>query len=496
MGNRFYTSQISLSAISFSALSLTIALVNLPAIAGELYGFTLNRSNNTLSVNIQADYPESSDIRYTSNGATISLPAMQASQQLINSGLPIVIDDANTTIGRAVPQQDGSVAIVLPNVSDDTNIKINFVGRQAATTPISANLSGSSLPASGQAHFDAALNAAKTPLAVKPQIIKPVKSTPAPVSNPSQSVTLSPASVSKRSRPLPKVVPLTPEQPTPVATAPQASPPSTNRKPDESYGDNTDVESYSANTDWFNNQNLPEITGNAYGVLGVDSTLVPIPPEPTNNWLNSSKQFLDNISGNWFSRPYGVAFWGMVMAVLLLAGGGFVLVAIGLLLARVAFKPSAFVPPSKSRITDEHNTEPSSRHEKPSSPLGTGMQATIARYSESAGSPRKQSPFIGLRQQPVPPNNGQSSSLKQPATRPQRSSLWERLNTKPASAISTPQTQSPPVNNGHSLRHRLKKQHAISPVGNIPQADRNRSPQSTQQHKTVKDAVNRVLEWI
>lgn len=479
----------------------------MPAIAGELYGFTLSRTNNGLSVNIQSDMPESSDITYTNNGASISLPAMQASQQLVNSGLPIVIDDANTTIGRAVPQQDGSVAILLPNVDQNTAIKVNFVGRQAAITPIAATINGSSLPASGQAHFDAALKAAKTPTITKP-VSKPTKpalvSPPQPSTSSNQSVKLSPATVSKRTRPLPKVVPLTPEQPTSVAAVSQTPQTPVNRKPDERYGDNAEVESYSANTDWFTSEDLPEVSGNAYGVLGVDSTLVPIPPEPTNTWLNSSKQFLDNISGNWFSRPYGVAFWGMVMAVLLLAGGGFVLVAIGLLLARLAFKPSAFVSSSHSTNADEQAIKTQNMKEQPAhTPMEAGMQATIARYSQMAATPRKPSPFISLKSPSPTAAAHKTPSIsqvnQQVNQRPQRSSLWERLNKSPNSSVTATQSSTSAathsVNSGNSLRHRLKKERFTSPMGGHQQPVRETSQQPARQ-KTVKDAVNRMLEWI
>lgn len=475
-----------------------------PTSTQKLQQFSLVRdSANQLTVALKTSNnqpPPTPTITFSeTGGARITLPALTLASELVEQGYPVVIDNQNTTIGRATPQDDGSVVIDLPNIADVSDIRV--------VTKATIDDAGSSpLPMVGNAggmlasHVSAAIQAAQAALepgthhaisqgnTPKPNtpVIKPAQSRA-----PHKTVSVKPAPPTK-AHPLPKVVPLKPTktQNPPPSEAKQPTP----AKPDPPSSNQSlsPFSSLTADTSWFQDDDLPEVAGNAYGVLGVSEPSTATPPEPTSSWWSGIRSFLDNVSGNLFSRPYGVAFWGMVMAIVLLAGGGFVLLAIGLLLARVAFKPEAFIPPPHSKISPTNLQAPESgRHQVPAN---HGLSHSMGRYTQAAGQPTAHPPFrsgVSPSHPSAMPLAPTPQTLRKPSSG--RSSLWQRLKAPVSSSTSPSAHSTAPTKPYASVPNRIIAQQSGFGGSAMPQP----SPSSqAHQPKSVKDAVDNVLQWV
>lgn len=88
-------------------------------------------------------------------------------------------------------------------------------------------------------------------------------------------------------------------------------------------------------------------------------------PEAADETLSKSEEeatgllaFMDQVTGDTFSKPYGVAFWGMVIALGCLGCLGFLALAIGALCARFIFSPpSLTVQSTPVMYQPGHDTE-------------------------------------------------------------------------------------------------------------------------------------------
>lgn len=101
---------------------LTLALSGLTwfglpwADAAELNGFAINTQDKAVTVTLFTDQRANYTTEHQGKQFTIVLPNTQLSQEQIDNGLPVVIDNKNRFIGRAVPGEDGKVKIILPNL--------------------------------------------------------------------------------------------------------------------------------------------------------------------------------------------------------------------------------------------------------------------------------------------------------------------------------------------------------------------------------------------
>lgn len=91
-------------------------------------------------------------------------------------------------------------------------------------------------------------------------------------------------------------------------------------------------------------------SANPYGLVAQDerldlpTTTTTDAPQPKSSWLG----FMDQVTGDQFSKPYGVAFWGLVMGIAFLGCLGFLALAIGALCARFIFSPPSVTVSSQS----------------------------------------------------------------------------------------------------------------------------------------------------
>ena len=91
----------------------------LPALAAELNGFAIQTQDKDKAVTITlfTDQRVQYATEHQGKQFTILLPNTQVSPEQMKNGLPVVVDDKNHFIGRAVPAEGGKVKIVLPNLS-------------------------------------------------------------------------------------------------------------------------------------------------------------------------------------------------------------------------------------------------------------------------------------------------------------------------------------------------------------------------------------------
>ncbi len=87
------------------------------SIAAELNGFAINTQDKNVTVTLFTDQRVSYSTEHQGKQFAIILPETQLSQEQIDNGLPVVLDNKNRFIGRAVPQGDGKVKIILPNLA-------------------------------------------------------------------------------------------------------------------------------------------------------------------------------------------------------------------------------------------------------------------------------------------------------------------------------------------------------------------------------------------
>lgn len=81
-----------------------------------LDGFSINTQEKAVTVTLYTDQHAQYSTENHGRQFTIVLPNAQLSQKQVDNGLPVVIDNKNRFIGRAVPTPDGNVKIILPNL--------------------------------------------------------------------------------------------------------------------------------------------------------------------------------------------------------------------------------------------------------------------------------------------------------------------------------------------------------------------------------------------
>ena len=109
--------------VVMGGLSLTGAVLGclspLPAIGAELNGFAINTQDKAVTVTLFTDQRVPYVTEHQGKQFSILLPNTQISPEQMSNGLPVVVDNKNRFIGRAVPAEDGKVRIILPNLSDN-----------------------------------------------------------------------------------------------------------------------------------------------------------------------------------------------------------------------------------------------------------------------------------------------------------------------------------------------------------------------------------------
>ncbi|WP_303672966.1 hypothetical protein [Vampirovibrio chlorellavorus] len=98
------------------ALSLGLLADSL-SVAAELNGFAIDTQDKNVTVTLFTDQRVSYSTEHQGKQFAIILPETQLSQEQLDNGLPVVLDNKNRFIGRAVPHGDGKVKIILPNLA-------------------------------------------------------------------------------------------------------------------------------------------------------------------------------------------------------------------------------------------------------------------------------------------------------------------------------------------------------------------------------------------
>jgi hypothetical protein len=126
----------------FALASLGLGLQNFStAQSAELDGFAINTHEKAVTVTLFTDQRVPFTTEQQGKQYAIILPNTQLSEQQINNGLPVVIDNKNRFIGRAVPTEDGKVKIILPNLPANeyaVSIQQKRAGQSVAAEPTPA----------------------------------------------------------------------------------------------------------------------------------------------------------------------------------------------------------------------------------------------------------------------------------------------------------------------------------------------------------------------
>lgn len=121
---RKVVSSAAVVAIAISVVSMGIRNVS-PAYATVLDGFAINTEDKAVTVTLFTDQRAQYTTETHDKQFAIVLPDTEISKEQLENGLPVVIDNQNRFIGRAVPTDDGKVKIILPNLSaNDYSVSI------------------------------------------------------------------------------------------------------------------------------------------------------------------------------------------------------------------------------------------------------------------------------------------------------------------------------------------------------------------------------------
>jgi hypothetical protein len=127
-----------LLGLSF-ALFLSSFLAEHFAMAADLNGFAIRTRDKAVTVTLFSEKPVAYTTERQDRQLTIILSDAKLSKRLIDEGLPVVIDDQNRFIGRAVPSADGKVKIILPNLpAEGYSVSIRQQHGATASSPASA----------------------------------------------------------------------------------------------------------------------------------------------------------------------------------------------------------------------------------------------------------------------------------------------------------------------------------------------------------------------
>lgn len=111
-----------------------------PAWSAVLDGFSINTQDKSVTVTLYTDQRVSYTTETQDRQFTIVLPNAQLSPSQVEDGLPVVIDNKNRFIGRAVPTDDGQIKIILPNLpADEYTVSIQQRAKTAEPERAAAN---------------------------------------------------------------------------------------------------------------------------------------------------------------------------------------------------------------------------------------------------------------------------------------------------------------------------------------------------------------------
>jgi len=135
-----YALGLTLTLLAFNGLSQPIVM------AGELSGFHIHTQDKSVTITLVGDQAIPYSTERHDHQLTITLSDTKLSKKLLDEGLPVVIDDQNRFIGRAVPTADGKVKIIIPNLpAEGYAVSIHQQHGATASTP---SITSSARPAS------------------------------------------------------------------------------------------------------------------------------------------------------------------------------------------------------------------------------------------------------------------------------------------------------------------------------------------------------------
>lgn len=117
-------------------LGIGLKLFNSPATGATLNKFDIHTNSKTNQVELTIYVDQKAEIETTHQGNvyTLKLKNAQVSQELIDKGLPVVIDNENKLLARAVPLKTGGAKIIIPNMPNEQyQITINQKAKQPSS---------------------------------------------------------------------------------------------------------------------------------------------------------------------------------------------------------------------------------------------------------------------------------------------------------------------------------------------------------------------------
>lgn len=156
----------------------------IPVIGAELDGFAINTQDKAVTVTLFTDQRANYTTEHHGKQFTIVLPQTQLSKEQLENGLPVVIDNKNRFIGRAVPTEDGKVKIILPNLpAEDYAVSIQQKRRgQSVSTakPVESLKPRPAVKADPESHFEQVASNFPKPASKPAQAANHLRLSPAP----------------------------------------------------------------------------------------------------------------------------------------------------------------------------------------------------------------------------------------------------------------------------------------------------------------------------
>ena len=124
--------------------------------ANTLNGFEIQTDPASKSVQILLNTTQKASVTTQKQGKQISivLDNVELSQEQLDQGLPVVLDNHNKFIGRAVPVEGGKVKVIIPNLPAneyDVSVLQKYPGGESTTSsamalrPVASPSTGSAL---------------------------------------------------------------------------------------------------------------------------------------------------------------------------------------------------------------------------------------------------------------------------------------------------------------------------------------------------------------
>lgn len=132
-------------SVALGMLSGVFQMEN-PAWCAVLDGFSINTQDKAVTVTLYTDQRTAYTTETQGRQFTIVLPNAQLAPSQVEEGLPVVIDNKNRFIGRAVPTDDGQVKIILPNLpAEEFTVSIQQQTKTARPTETPTTTTASSV---------------------------------------------------------------------------------------------------------------------------------------------------------------------------------------------------------------------------------------------------------------------------------------------------------------------------------------------------------------